>query len=203
MQIFLDESFQSIQAVLNESPDVQTLDGDVDAYLKKDKAFRYGELLSRCIVLVSAESNQNTSLAVLVEATGSILSGRYNRTKDIVFGIIRSGRTAPVDRIDEVMGPTLISVPLRLFPARDARVADYLSDVERSTSEASHWEQYRLDNIKNLSKSAAEACDFQSMVIIQHRPQNLGEGSNEGLYLGDYEQHGAWSTNVLPRNVNR
>ncbi|KAL9013518.1 MAG: hypothetical protein Q9180_009009 [Flavoplaca navasiana] len=146
---------------------------------------------------VQLPSSQHTSLAVLVEATWSILLSRYNKTEDVVFGVIRSGRTAPVDRIDEMMGPTLTSVPLRIFPAGDARVADYLSVVERLTSEASHWEQYRLDNIKNLSKSAAEACSFQSMVITQHRPQNLGEESNKGLYLGDYEQHGAWSDECL------
>ncbi|KAL8890148.1 MAG: hypothetical protein Q9215_002662 [Flavoplaca cf. flavocitrina] len=35
------------------------------------------------------------------------------------------------------------------------------------------------------------------MVITQHRPPDLGEGSHEGLYLGDYEQHGAWSDECL------
>ncbi|KAL8985759.1 MAG: hypothetical protein Q9205_000614 [Flavoplaca limonia] len=254
-RIFLDENFQTLQAVLDEPPDVRTLDEDVDAYLKRDQAPRYGEPLSWFVVLVSAESkslvlsqhhaildawclelllhrisqgysgnpaieleNRNfssfiqhsqqirnsaratqywqerlldvksthlpqakkpmskinqqysttlqlpstkhTSLAVLVEATWSILLSRYNETEDVVFGVIRSGRTAPVDHIDEVMDPTLTSVPLRLFPAKGAHVADYLSDVERLTSEASRWEQYGLDSIKNLSKSAAESCNF-------------------------------------------
>ena len=291
-RIFLDESFQSLQAVLDGPPDVPTLDEAVDVYLKRDQAPRYGEPLSRCVFLVSAESKslvlsqhhaifdawclelllhrigqgysgdsvyelghgdfssfiqhsqqirnsaragqywqetlsdvkptrlpqvktpmsktnqeysitiqlpstKHTSLAVLVEATWSILLSRYNKTEDVVFGVIRSGRTAPVDHIDEVMGPTLTSVPLRLFPARGARIAHYLSDVERVTSEASHREQYGLDKIKNLSESAAKACNFQSMVITQHRPVQLGEGSHEGLYLGDYQQHGAWSDECL------
>ncbi|KAI4088897.1 MAG: hypothetical protein LQ339_008634 [Xanthoria mediterranea] len=291
-RIFLDENFQSLQAVLEGPPDVATLDEDVDAYLKRDQAPRYGEPLSRCVILVSAESKslvlsqhhaifdawclelllhrigqgysgdpayelgngdfssfiqhsqqirnsaragqywqetlsdvkptrlpqvkkpmsktnqqysitiqlpstKHTSLAILVEATWSILLSRYNKTEDVVFGVIRSGRTAPVDHIDEVMGPTLTSVPLRLFPARGARIAHYLSDVERLTSEASHWEQYGLDKIKNLGESAAKACNFQSMVITQHRPVQLGERSHEGLYLGDYQQHGAWSDECL------
>ena len=89
------------------------------------------------------------------------------------------------------MGPTVTSIPVRLFPARGARLADYLSDAERLTSEASCWEQYGLDSIKNLSKSATKAYNFQSMVITQHRPQNLGEENHNGLYL-DYNQHGAW-----------
>ncbi|KAL8875031.1 MAG: hypothetical protein Q9192_009109, partial [Flavoplaca navasiana] len=117
--------------------------------------------------------------------------------EDVVFGIVRSGMTAPIDRINEMMGPTLISIPVRPFPARGACLADYLSDVERSTSEAALWEQYRLDSIKNLSKSAAKAYNFQLMVITQHRPQNLGEENHNGLYLGDYNQHGAWSDECL------
>ncbi|KAL8871747.1 MAG: hypothetical protein Q9174_002487, partial [Haloplaca sp. 1 TL-2023] len=291
-RVFLDENFQSMQAVLDDSPDVPTLDKDVDMYLKRDKAPRYGEALSRCAILASANgkhlvlsqhhaifdawalellihridqgftgtpsyehgkgdfstfvrhtqqirnsaqaaqcwqdklsdasltrlpqvkkpmsktnqhystmiqlpSSQHTSLGVLVEAAWSILLSRYNRTEDVSFGVIRSGRTAPVDGIDEIMGPTLTSVPLRLLPTRDARVADYLSDVERLTSEASRWEQYGLDKIKKLSKRAAEACNFQSMVITQHRPKNLGEGSTEGIFPKGYEQYGAWSDECL------
>ena len=291
-RIFLDDNFQSLQAVLDEPPAVPTFEEEIDAYLKRDKAPRYGEPLCRCVVVVSAESKslvlsqhhgifdawclrlllhsigqgysgdpayelgngdfssfiqhnqqirnsaragqywqktlldvkptrlpqvktpvsktnqqysitiqlpstKHTSLAVLVEATWSILLSRYNKTEDVVFGVIRSGRTAPVDHIDEVMGPTLTSVPLRLLPARGARVADYLSDIERMTSEMSHWEQYGLDKIRTLSESAAKACSFQSMVITQHRPPDLRETSHEGLYLGDYQLHGAWSDECL------
>ncbi|KAL9594215.1 MAG: hypothetical protein Q9219_007158 [cf. Caloplaca sp. 3 TL-2023] len=114
--------------------------------------------------------SRNTSLAVLVEATWGILMGRYNGSEDVCPGVIRSGRTAEVEGIDETMGPTLASIPLRLRPIRDLSVTDYLKTVERSTSEASRWEQYGLSKIRNLNKNAADACHFQSMVITQHRP---------------------------------
>lgn len=291
-RIFLDDDFQSIQAVLDEPLDVPILDKDLNTYLNEQASPGYGEALSRCVILTSARgryfvisqhhavfdgysfdlilydikkhysrkslkptetgqfssfiqytlqiqdspaaaqhwrqvlsnltdtrflqarkpaskanqehkttvdllASQNTSLAVLIEGAWGILLGRYTDSEDVSFGVVRSGRTAPINGIDTIMGPTITSIPRRLRPAKNLLVAEYITEVERSTREAMPWEQYGLQNIRKLHETARQACNFQTLVIVQHQPEDLGQISENDLDLQLLKQEGAWSDECL------
>ena len=94
------------------------------------------------------------SLAIMIEAAWAILLGRYTDSEDVCFGVVRSGRTAPVIGIDTIVGPTIVSIPRRLRPTRTLRTLDFIRQVEEMTSEALPWEHYGLRNIRKLSQSA-------------------------------------------------
>lgn len=287
-RIILDDDFRSLQVVVDENLDVPLLDLAFKEYLSKDTAPRYGERLSRCAVLVSAQictiviclhhaifdawsldlllqdirtvylkrapplaeagafssfihnalqvqgsslaaqywqehllnaktsrlpqvkntnflANQEytvmidlpahpeTSLSTTVEAAWAILLGLYTRSEDVCFGVVRSGRTASMDGIATMMGPTVVSIPRRLRPIKTLPISDFLTQVERVAVEAMPWEQCGLHSIRQLSESARQACNFQSMIVIQHHPEHIDESD----LLQLVEQHGAWSDNCL------
>ena len=137
------------------------------------------------------------SLGVLIEAAWSIILGRYADSEDVCFGVIQSGRTASINSIDAIMGPTLVSVPRRLLPTKSLPVTDFLAEVERSTIEAQPWEHYGLGNIRNLNEITHQACKFQTMVIVQHSAKGSNDSSKDVLGLEMLEQHGAWSDDCL------
>ncbi|KAL8947889.1 MAG: hypothetical protein Q9222_005874 [Ikaeria aurantiellina] len=140
---------------------------------------------------------QTHALATLLEATWSILLGRYTESEDVCFGVVQSGRAASVNGFDAIMGPTLVSIPRRLRPTRQSLVVDYLTHVREFMIEAQPWEQYSLGKIRSLSDSAHQACNFQSMVIVQHQTDLSQPSSTDDLELELLEQHGAWSDNCL------
>ncbi|KAL8727263.1 MAG: hypothetical protein Q9166_006144 [cf. Caloplaca sp. 2 TL-2023] len=291
-RIILDNDFRSLQVVVDETLDVPLLDLDLNKYLSKDTAPRYGEPLSRCAVLVSAQictivvclhhaifdawsldlllqdirmaylerlpplaeavsfssfihnalqvqgsspaaqywqellldartsrlpqvkktnflanqeytemidlpANLETSLSTTVEAAWAILLGQYTGSEDVCFGVVRSGRTASVNGIATIMGPTIVSIPRRLRPIKTLPVSAFLTQVERVAVEAMPWEQYGLHSIRQLSESARQACDFQSMIVIQHHPESLQHIDEYDLDFKLIEQHGTWSDNCL------
>ena len=146
--------------------------------------------------IIRLPDKQIASLAIIVEAAWGILLGRYSDSEDVCFGVVRSGRTASVEGIDMIMGPTLVSIPRRLHPVKTLRLPDFIKQVEKLTSEALPWEQYGLGNIRKLSETARQACDFHSMVIVQHSSEPLPDVS-DGLDLKPIKQHGAFSEDCL------
>lgn len=146
--------------------------------------------------IIRLPGKQIASLATIVEAAWGILLGRYSDSEDVCFGVVRSGRTASVRGIDTIMGPTLVSIPRRLYPVKTLRLPDFIKQVEKLTSEALPWEQYGLGNIRKLSETARQACDFHSMVIVQHPSERLPDVS-DGLDLEPIKQHGAFSEDCL------
>ena len=146
--------------------------------------------------IIRLPAKQIASLAIIVEAAWGILLGRYSDSEDVCFGVVRSGRTASVRGIDTIMGPTLVSIPRRLHPVKTMRLVDFIKQVENLTSEALPWEQYGLGNIRKLSETARQACNFYSMVIVQHPPEPLADVS-DGLNLEPIKQHGAFSEDCL------
>ena len=141
--------------------------------------------------------NPPASLAVLVEAAWALLLGRYTDSEDVCFGVVRTGRTASVAGVENVIGPTLTSIPRRLRPTRNLSVCNYIADVEKATAEALPWEQYSLHNIRKLSDGAREACAFQTMVVVQTHSADVVEEKEDGLALQLLDQHSVWSDDCL------
>ena len=141
---------------------------------------------------ISFPDRHIASLAVIIEAAWAILLGRYTDTEDVTFGVVRSGRTAPVTGIDTVMGPTIVSIPRRLRPTRALQTLSFIRQVEKMTSEALPWEHYGLRSIRKISESARQACDFHTMIIAQHQAESFRH-VDSGLGLQLIREHSAWS----------
>ena len=136
------------------------------------------------------------SLAIMIEAAWAILLGRYTDSEDVCFGVVRSGRTAPVTGIDTIMGPTIVSIPRRLRPTRKLRTLEFIRQVEKTTSEALPWEHYGLRNMRKLGESARHVCDFPTMVVVQHQAESLRDIEVDfDLHL--IEEHSAWSDDCI------
>lgn len=127
------------------------------------------------VLEVPLPSSAAYSLATIAEAAWGILLGRYTDTEDVSFGTVRSGRSALVDGIDSILGPTIVTIPRRLRPVRTQRVEEYLQQVSASMMETSPWEQFGHQNIRKLGESAHQACKFNSLIVIQMPPPKMDQ----------------------------
>nr|POF13536.1 nonribosomal peptide synthetase 1 [Quercus suber] len=110
-----------------------------------------------------------TKATILRTAWAAVLA-RYCDSDDICFATSISGRHAPVSGIEQMVGPTLATVPVRIKLDREQKVSEMLRQVQAQATEMVAYEQFGLHNISRLGPNAKEACEASSLMAIQPMP---------------------------------
>ncbi|KAH8761912.1 hypothetical protein BGZ57DRAFT_904377 [Hyaloscypha finlandica] len=109
----------------------------------------------------------NITLATLIRAALVLLMGQYSDSEDVIFGVVVSGRNAPISGIDSIIGPTLATVPLRTSFQHNQSVEALLASIQSQSIEMIPFEQIGLQNIMQLSQNAFNYCAFQCLLVVQ------------------------------------
>ncbi|KAI0336556.1 hypothetical protein GY45DRAFT_411925 [Cubamyces sp. BRFM 1775] len=105
----------------------------------------FGRSLSE--LQAKAASQQVTLQALLMGAYGRLLGERvYGGQDDVVFGVIRAGRSLPVTDIDTTVCPMITVVPARV--GHGARAQGVLHAIQRDVARASEHEHIPLSRIQ-------------------------------------------------------
>ncbi|PLB36533.1 uncharacterized protein BDW47DRAFT_108377 [Aspergillus candidus] len=137
----------------------------------------------------------------VVHLAWALLMSCYTDSDDVVFGAILNGRRAPVVGIEDMTGPAITTLPLRVrLGLNTDTVAESLSTIQAQAVTRIPFEQFGLQNIRHLSSEADQACQFQCHLGIQtsHLTSDVQEGSNLfELIDSDYDNLVAFSEYAL------
>lgn len=127
------------------------------------------------------------TLATTIRAAWAILITGYTGSSEAVFGAVITGRQANVPAIDRMCGPTIATVPVRIFadPIRKQSVQDFLKGVQKQSVDMIAYEQTGLQNIQRLSTEAEEACRFQSLLSINAAEQRNRSSDDRRIFSDD------------------
>lgn len=119
------------------------------------------------IPLAARQCDYTTS--TFIRSAWALLLARYaDDTDDVVFGASLNGRSAPVEGIQAVFGPTTAVVPVRVQINKQSQTVDgFLRQIHEQAQEMMAFEQYGIYNISKLSEQIKSACDFQTLLMIQ------------------------------------
>lgn len=112
-------------------------------------------------------SSRSVTIATLLRAAWAFLISRYTNSDDVTFGETLSGRTAPIEGIETIVGPTIVTVPTRIRVEKDITIDEYLKNVHTTSVSMMPFEHLGIQTIRRISNDAQEACNFQSLLIIQ------------------------------------
>ncbi|GFF58761.1 nonribosomal peptide synthase, putative [Aspergillus udagawae] len=122
-----------------------------------------------------------TTLTTKILLAWAIVQSRYQRCRDVVFGVTVSGRSAPVPGIETMTGPTISTIPLRVLMDGEAPLAQMLQHVQDTRTNTIPHEHTGLQNIRRFGDDAQAACAFQTLLIVQQE-----EGEDVGMFqLGE------------------
>lgn len=99
----------------------------------------------------------------------AILQSFYTSSSDNLFGAINVGRGVPVPGIEDLCGPALTSVPVRVQLNPQHTVAEALGDVQRKWVAAMEFEHVGLQTLLHLGPGPAAACQFQTLLAVEPR----------------------------------
>lgn len=115
---------------------------------------------------VKRRSGTDITLPSLLRSAWALLLATYSGSDDVLWGETNSGREVPVPGMEDIIGATITTSPMRLKLNRRLKVEEYLQEVQRQTSSAIPHQFAGLQHIRKLSSDTAAACDFQSLLVI-------------------------------------
>nr|UMZ45380.1 hypothetical protein [Paramyrothecium roridum] len=121
----------------------------------------------RRTVEIATAPNPSITKATILRAAWAIVLARYCSTDDVCFGTTVSGRHASVAGLENMPGPTIATVPVRVQMDSSTAVQAFLQQVQTQAFEMVQHEQFGLNNISKLSPAAKEACDLTSLLVVQ------------------------------------
>ncbi|PYH90975.1 putative nonribosomal peptide synthase [Aspergillus ellipticus CBS 707.79] len=146
---------------------------------------------------ISARSpSPSLGVSALMYGSWALLVSQLTGSPTVAFGTIRTGRAAPVDGIDRIMGPTITTVPILVDVDRSQSVDAYTARLRAQTVGMIPHEHLGIPAIRRISAEANAACRFQTVLVIQpaapsanRRPEALLEEMDETQVEGFPDQH--------------
>ncbi|KAI9146784.1 peptide synthetase [Paramyrothecium foliicola] len=135
---------------------------------------------------ISLVNKQHVASTFIRAALGIVLCELSGGVNDVVFATTVFGRNCPVDGIEDVMGPTIATVPVRFRYRSRQTVESLLHSLQDQAIATIPFEHDGIQNIRKMSQSCRNACDFQAYVVIQQDDLAVRNQSNDGL-LGQWQ----------------
>ncbi|RFU74763.1 lysergyl peptide synthetase subunit 2 [Trichoderma arundinaceum] len=128
----------------------------------------------------------------------AIAQAHHQTTRDVFFGIVVSGRNAPLAGIEAMTVPTVATVPCRVILDSQSLIWSALHKIQDDTIAGIAFEQFGLSDIRHLGESTALACSFQTVLVM-----TPALGSNTTSWLGqlesgiDYQSDATYAINLI------
>lgn len=106
-------------------------------------------------------------LSTILRLAWAYVLGFYAESTDVTFGAVVMGRGVQVPGIEELIGPTIATVPIRIKMNLENTVKEALQLTHHQARAMIPFEQMGLQNIGTLGPDQARACEFQTLLVVQ------------------------------------
>ncbi|CAI0645448.1 unnamed protein product [Colletotrichum noveboracense] len=114
----------------------------------------------------ASTSDRNVTPATLINAAWALVNAQYSADSTATYGCTLSGRDFPLPGIEQLVGPTIVTVPRQFAVRGDESLADFLDRVRRVAIESISHQHLGLSDIQAVSSAAQEAYDFASLMVV-------------------------------------
>lgn len=131
-------------------------------------------------------SRGNFTASTIIRAAWSLAMAQSMGSNQALFGVIITGRQAPVPNIERIAGPTIATVPVCVTLDWEGSVRGLLDAVQCQATHMIPFEQTGLQRIRRMNEDTEIACNFQTLLIVQ--PAGSDRDEPRRPFLG--ELHG-------------
>ncbi|PLB48311.1 acetyl-CoA synthetase-like protein [Aspergillus steynii IBT 23096] len=107
------------------------------------------------------------SLATMIKLSWGLTLSQYSGVDDIVFGITLAGRNAAISGINEILGPTITTIPQRIKLDGSMKLEGILRSIQEQNTDHMNFGHLGLQRIAALGPGPAAATKFHNLLIIQ------------------------------------
>ncbi|CAG7952942.1 unnamed protein product [Penicillium salamii] len=130
---------------------------------------------------VKPTTRTSITTATLIRAAWALVAAQYTMSDDVVFGETFAGRTLPIPGVEQIEGPMIATVPVRIRVDRSAPVQEFLQAIQDNGLVRSAHEHLGMQNIRRVSADAQLACEVKMGLVIQPRQPETPKQTDDEL----------------------
>ncbi|TNE54260.1 MAG: amino acid adenylation domain-containing protein, partial [Bacteroidetes bacterium] len=134
--------------------------------------------------------NQAT-LNSFMQTSWGILMQRYNRTDDIVFGAVVSGRPSEIEGIEEMIGLFINTIPVRVHRKGEQNFNELLREVQQNSVSCAEHDYYPLSEIQVHTELKRDL--ISQVLVFENYPVQekvtSQEKEEDALRIEHFEMH--------------
>jgi amino acid adenylation domain-containing protein len=139
-------------------------------------------MVERIIPLKASDCSPFTK-ATIVRGAWALVASQYTGNDDVVFGETMTGRDIPLRGAENIVGPMIATIPMRVRVRRNMSVEAYLQAVQQGVLARIPYQHMGMQNIRKVSQDAQYACEAGTGLVIQ--PELEYDGDELGFAKGD------------------
>jgi acyl-CoA synthetase (AMP-forming)/AMP-acid ligase II/aryl carrier-like protein/NRPS condensation-like uncharacterized protein len=139
-------------------------------------------MVERIIPLKASDCSPFTK-ATIVRGAWALVASQYTGNDDVVFGETMTGRDIPLRGAENIVGPMIATIPMRVRVHRNMSVKAYLQAVQQGVLARIPYQHMGMQNIRKVSQDAQYACEAGTGLVIQPEPEY--DGDELGFAKGD------------------
>ena len=142
----------------------------------------------------NAERHEGISAATVFHAACAVVLARQFKHKEVVFGRLVTGRSMLPSSLQNVVGPTMTEVPIRINIDADDAISGVATQLQKQFIEDSTHEAAGMVEIIRNCTDWPEVDDFGWRTAFQQ------EEDAEFKFLGSPSKISFYESDLLPRN---
>ncbi|WP_437283007.1 amino acid adenylation domain-containing protein [Sorangium sp. So ce375] len=138
--------------------------------------------------LKAAARRRRVTLNTLAQGAWALLLSRYSGRRDVVFGTAVAGRPPELDGIEQMVGITLNTLPVRVQLDPDRELESWLVELQHQQVEGRLREHVSLSQVQSWSEVPGGTRLFDSLLVFENFPLDLQSlQASDELRVGDFE----------------
>ncbi|QKX62712.1 uncharacterized protein TRUGW13939_09873 [Talaromyces rugulosus] len=150
---------------------------------------------------IRPDSGSVRNLQAKVHAAWALVVSKISGSNDVVFAATLAGRNIPVEGVEQVVGPTITPVPIRIqLQNENQKTLELLDGVEKDTADMSPYQHMGIKNIEQINEDTRAACKVQTLIVITPSSKSSSEDANAiktSTYDVESKEGGAFHTFAL------
>jgi amino acid adenylation domain-containing protein len=127
------------------------------------------------------------TLNTLVQGAWALLLSRYSGEEDVLFGTAVAGRPPELPGVEQMVGLLINTLPVRVRVTPEARVGEWLDELQRLQAETRRYEHSPLIDVQGWSSVPRGRQLFDSLLVFENAPLDLQRLQGGSLELVDYD----------------
>ena len=137
-----------------------------------------------------AAPEMGVTMTALFQAAWAVTLAQYTASQSVTFGVTLQGRDFPMEDIEQVAGPLIVTIPRQLHLDPGQSIGAFVRSAHDVNVASLRYQHVGLDQIQRAGPMAKQACSFSSLLVVKTKDGNGLEESLRSIGMDPVETRG-------------